>query len=68
MRWIIQRVALNLISVIFSYHLWTLQLILAQVLNLVNIVFLVYAILGIINVANGKAKELPIIGRFKILT
>lgn len=65
---IIQRVVLKLISAVFSYHLWTLQLVLAQLLSLVNIVFLVFAIIGIINVANGKAKELPIIGKFKILS
>lgn len=66
--WIIQRVVLKLTGAILSYHLWTLQLILAQLLSLVNIVFLVFAIIGIINVANGKAKELPIIGKFKILS
>lgn len=36
-------------------------------LGLINIVFLVFAILGIINAAQGKAKELPIIGKFTIL-
>lgn len=34
---------------------------------LCNVVFLVYAILGIINAANGQAKELPIIGKIRIL-
>jgi len=32
-----------------------------------SIVYLVYIILGIVNAANGKAKELPLIGNFKIL-
>lgn len=36
-------------------------------LSLVGIVFLVFAILGIINAATGKAKELPLIGKIKIL-
>jgi uncharacterized membrane protein len=31
------------------------------------IVFLVLAIIGIINAANGKAKELPVIGKFTLL-
>ncbi|NCU25416.1 zinc ribbon domain-containing protein, partial [Candidatus Nomurabacteria bacterium] len=31
------------------------------------IVFGVMAILGIINAVNGKAKELPVIGKFRIL-
>ncbi len=33
---------------------------------LISIVCFVFAILGIVNAANGKAKELPIIGKFKI--
>ncbi len=34
---------------------------------IVNVACWVFAILGIINVVNGKAKELPLIGSFKIL-
>lgn len=37
------------------------------VLGIANLVFLVGTVLGIVNAANGKAKELPIIGKFKIL-
>ena len=33
----------------------------------IPIVLLVFAILGIVNAVQGKAKELPIIGKFKIL-
>lgn len=40
---------------------------LVSIVGLVGIVFLVLAIIGIINAAGGKAKELPIIGKFKIL-
>ena len=36
-------------------------------LSLVSIVFIVLAIIGIINAAKGEAKELPIIGKYKIL-
>ncbi len=35
--------------------------------SLLGLVCLLFAVLGIINAANGKAKELPIIGKFKIL-
>ena len=35
--------------------------------GLLGVVFLVFAILGIINAAKGQAKELPIIGKFRIL-
>ncbi|MBQ6171556.1 MAG: zinc-ribbon domain-containing protein [Clostridia bacterium] len=34
---------------------------------LINIVFFVLSIMGIINAAQGKAKELPIVGKIKIL-
>ena len=40
---------------------------LTTILSLVWIVFSVLAIIGIINTAKGKAKELPVIGKFKIL-
>lgn len=35
--------------------------------SLLGLVCFIFAVLGIINAANGKAKELPIIGKFKIL-
>ena len=35
--------------------------------SLLGLVCLLFAVLGIINATNGKAKELPIIGKFKIL-
>lgn len=39
----------------------------SAILSLVSIGFLVLAIIGIVNVANGKAKELPIIGKIRII-
>ena len=35
--------------------------------TVIDIVLFAYMILGIINVVNGKAKELPFIGKFKLL-
>ena len=35
--------------------------------GLLGLVCLILAILGIVNAANGKAKELPVIGKFRIL-
>ncbi len=32
-----------------------------------GVVFLLYAILGIVNAVNGRAKELPVIGSFRVL-
>ncbi len=35
--------------------------------SLISLVCLVFTVIGIINAANGKAKELPVIGKFNIL-
>lgn len=35
--------------------------------SLLGLVCLIFAVLGIVNTANGKAKELPIVGKFRIL-
>ena len=48
----------GLISV-FVPGIW----IITTLLNLINVVIFVFAILGIINAAQGKAKELPLIGK-----
>lgn len=47
--------------------LWEIYSLCGMVLNLVYIVFTVLAVIGIINALNGKAKELPVIGKYKIL-
>ena len=60
--WIVQGI---LSSVLYSIS-WRLGFI-STILSLVNIVFLVLLVIGIMNAANGRAKELPIIGKFKIL-
>ena len=35
--------------------------------GLFSLVCLLFAVLGIVNAANGKAKELPLVGKFRIL-
>lgn len=35
--------------------------------SLFSLVCLIFAIIGIVNAANGRAKELPIVGKFKLL-
>lgn len=40
---------------------------LSTILNLAWIVFTILAVIGIINVIKGKVKELPVIGKFKLL-
>ena len=47
--------------------LWSIYSLCGTVLNLVYIVFTVLAVIGIINALNGRAKELPIIGKYRLL-
>lgn len=61
--WVIAQSILTGILIAISWRLAFL----ASILSLVNIVFLVFAILGIVNAVSGKAKELPIIGKIRIL-
>ena len=72
----------GLILVIAHFALWIVFYIFGRILlfislglwfftsllsGLVSLGILVFAIIGIINVVNGEMKELPIIGKFKIL-
>jgi len=59
-------IVLTILSAIILAISWKLYFIIT-ILSLVWIVFLVLAIIGIINAANGKAKELPVIGKFTLL-
>ena len=63
---IIFAVANMILSSIFAF-LGPLVLLWKLVAALVNIAFLVLLILGIVNAAQGMAKELPLIGKFSIL-
>ncbi len=59
-------IAYNIISAIILAISWRLYFV-VSIIGLVSIVISVLAIIGIINAATGKAKELPLIGKFKIL-
>lgn len=59
-------VVYNILAAIIFAISWKLGFI-VTVIGLVGIVFLVLAIIGIINAANGRAKELPVIGKYKLL-
>lgn len=55
-----------LTAIFYAISFWFGAL-MSTLLGLVWIVFGVLAILGIVNAASGKAKELPVIGKFRIL-
>ncbi len=63
---IVYGIAYNIISAIILAISWRL-LFITTIIGLVSIVITVLAIIGIINAATGKAKELPLIGKFTIL-
>lgn len=56
----------SILSFIIIAISWRLTF-LVGILGLLSLPFLALCIIGIINAVNGKAKELPIIGKFKIL-
>ena len=64
---IVQRVLLTIFYVVFSHLLWGIYVLISAVLGLLWLIPFVLFIIGIVNAANGKAKELPIIGGFKII-
>ena len=55
-----------IVTFILTLIWWRLSFV-GSILNFLSIVFFLLAVLGIINAANGKAKELPIIGKIKLL-
>lgn len=61
--WSIAYWILNIIILAISWRLYFIS----SIIGLVSLIFLVLAVIGIINAANGKAKELPVIGKFKLL-
>lgn len=60
--WVIETV----LTIVFGF-IPVVGAIVAFVLSIPNILFLVLAIIGIVNAVNGKAKELPIIGKYKVI-
>ncbi len=63
---IIYSVAYGILSSVALAISWTLYSI-VSILGIVSIAFSILAIIGIINAANGRAKELPLIGKYTLL-
>ena len=47
--------------------LWGIYSMCSSIINLLYVGFTIFAIIGIINVLNGRAKDLPIIGKYRVL-
>lgn len=61
--WSIVYSIINWIILAISWRLYFIS----SIIGIFSIVFIVLAVIGIVNAANGKAKELPVIGKYKIL-
>lgn len=59
-------VAYSILSSIILSISWSLYFI-VSILGFASIVFLVLAVIGIVNAANGQEKELPVIGKYRII-
>jgi uncharacterized membrane protein len=64
---VIVAVVFAILNAILGSILPVLLLVTGIINWIINIIFFVLSIIGIINAAQGKAKELPIIGKIKIL-
>lgn len=63
---IIYGVAYSILTSIILAISWRLYFV-VSLIGLISVVFLILAVIGIINSLNGKAKELPLIGKYKLL-
>ena len=61
----------GLILIIAELIVWAISKIPGTLMSVIawvlNVILLVYAIIGIVNVVNGKAKELPFIGKYRLI-
>lgn len=60
-------IVLGVIRAVFRYTVYPLYVLLGVVVSLAGLAFLALMIVGIVNAANGKAKELPVIGGLQII-
>lgn len=58
----------GIIRSVFRWIAWPLYRMAGALFPLLGLAFLALMIIGIVNVANGKAKELPVIGKLRILS
>ncbi len=63
---VVYGITYSILSSILLAISWRLYAV-VSVLGFLSLVFLVLCIIGIVNAASGKAKELPVIGKFRIL-
>ncbi len=52
---------------LFGALFWIISSVVSSILGILSLVFLALAVYGIVNAATGKAKPLPVLGRFTLL-
>lgn len=66
----IAEVAYGIVYAILSSIIWAISwrlYFITRIIGIFSLVFLVLSVIGIVNAVNGQAKELPVIGKIKIL-
>ncbi len=63
---IIYGIAYSILSAVILAISWRLYFVMS-IIGLLGFVFAVLAVIGIINAVNGRAKELPLIGKYRLL-
>lgn len=61
-------IAISIVSTILTTITWRLFGIFSILYGLYSLLILALAIYGLVNGLNGKAKELPVIGKYKIIS
>ena len=64
---VVYSIAYSILSGILIAVSWRLYAAFSGIFGFVSLIFVIWVILGIVNAAGGKAKELPVIGKFKLL-
>ena len=66
----IAEVAYGIVYAVLSSIIWAISwrlYFITRIIGFFSLVFLVLSVIGIVNAVNGQAKELPVIGKIKIL-
>ena len=64
---VIGYVAISIVTTILATITWRLFAFISLLYSLYGLFILVLAVYGLVNGFNGKAKELPVIGKFRII-
>ncbi len=64
---IVYGVAVNILTSVSVAISWRLASVVGSLLSIVGFAFFIWAVIGIINSLGGKAKELPFIGKYRLL-